>query len=140
MNAQVCTAGRVADTGTAKGRGVFATRDIAAGEVVEIAPVVMLTSDWESVPDEIKRIAFNWGWLTRGPEASCIVLGWGSLYNHATQANLRYDARSEDTCMVFTAARDIVYGEELTINYNQTNGNVNTAEDAWFTGAGITPI
>jgi hypothetical protein len=30
----------VKDTGTAKGRGVFALRDFTAGEVIELCPVV----------------------------------------------------------------------------------------------------
>ena len=35
----------IADTLTAKGRGVFAARDYAAREVVEIAPVIVVEKE-----------------------------------------------------------------------------------------------
>ncbi|MBD8900437.1 SET domain-containing protein-lysine N-methyltransferase [Rhodanobacter sp. DHG33] len=130
----------IKDTGTAKGRGIFATRAILAGEIVEICPVVLVHADWEEMPKQVQRIVFDWGRLTKGPCASCIALGWGSIYNHGNPANIRYSAEKDSLSMVFTAARDIALGEELTINYNETAGDIHSSEDVWFQDTGITPI
>lgn len=39
--------------------------------------------------------------------------------------------------MVFSAARDIAAGEELTINYNGTLGNIVSVENDWFDDTGV---
>jgi SET domain-containing protein len=140
MHYKVCESATVKDTGTVKGRGVFATRRIASGETIEVCPVVIVESRWDQMPEEIKRVVFDWGYLTKGARASCIALGWGSMYNHANPANVRYAAHADSQCMVFSAARDIGPGEELTINYNETGGDILSSEDVWFKDTGITPI
>lgn len=96
--------------------------------------------DWDEIPDELKHVMFDWGYLTKGPRASCIALGWGSMYNHGNPANVRYSADGSKLSMAFTAARNIDLGEELFINYNETGGDIHSSEDVWFQEAGITPI
>lgn len=140
MHYMACKSGEIKDTGTAKGSGIFAVRPIASGETIEICPVVVLHSHWGEMPDEIKRVVFDWGYLTKGARASCIALGWGSMYNHANPANVRYAASGDSQLMVFSAARDIAAGEELTVNYNETGGDIYSSEDVWFQDTGIEPI
>ena len=132
--------GSIKDTGTPKGRGVFATKHIPQGEVVEICPVIVLSLDWDDLPSELRLVVFAWGNLTKQEPASCVALGWGSMYNHANPANLRYSAIQTEQCLQFTAARSIDEGEELTINYNETNGDIMSADDVWFEDTGIVPI
>jgi uncharacterized protein len=132
--------GYIKDSGTTKGRGVFALRKITAGEIVEACPVIVLSMSWDQIPTEVKRVVFDWGYLTKQTSATCLALGWGSMYNHANPANLRYKAIADRFIMQFIAARDIDANEELTINYNETGGDINSKEDVWFKDAGITPI
>jgi SET domain-containing protein len=83
---------------------------------------------------------FDWGFLTNQKPASCLALGWGSMYNHANPANVRYKALADTSCMQFVASRDIDADEELTVNYNETGGDIHSTEDVWFQDSGITPI
>lgn len=138
-NIKACL-GHIRDTGSSKGRGVFASRQIFAGELVEACPVVLLSPYWVQLPEEVKRLLFNWGHLTKGESAGCLALGWGSMYNHANPANLRYVAFAEERELHFFADRDIEINEELTINYNHTGGNVTSTDDVWFRKHGVTLI
>lgn len=98
-----------------KGRGVFARRWIAAGEVIERAPVVVLPESvlWhDGGPTPLACYAFLWGAGT-----VALALGYGSLYNHSYRPNARYDDVAPRT-KIFTALRTIAAGEEITINYN----------------------
>jgi hypothetical protein len=131
----------IKDTGTPKGRGVFAGRAFKQDEVVEDSPVV----PFEPLPDrrlpmDIKRIAFGWGNLLglqrRRP---AIVLGYGSMYNHANPASLRCEANRNHRVLRFIAVRDIAADEELTINYNSISSPV-SSNDKWFETNGVTLI
>ncbi len=140
MDYRVCASGMIKDTGTIKGRGVFAIRQIRAGEIIEVCPVILLPTDWNTMPDEVKHRVFDWGHLIKGSPAPCIALGWGSMYNHRNPANIRYSADNDTLSIMFTAARDIELGEELTVNYNGAGGNIDSSEDDWFDDTGISPI
>ncbi|MBS0212395.1 MAG: SET domain-containing protein-lysine N-methyltransferase [Proteobacteria bacterium] len=131
--------GYVRDTGTAKGRGVFATRAIAAGETVEIAPAIVLTAPWLPLPIRLRHYVFNWGNLTKGPKAIAMAMGYGSMYNHANPANLRYEGLTDGNFMRFIADRDIAAEEEMTINYNAC-GTTTSEADTWFKANGIQPF
>ena len=80
--------GYLAPTGDVRGTGVFASRDIEDGEVVEIAPVLLLETDFEKLETELKRRVFNWERLASFPGVSAIALGYGSMYNHDNPANM----------------------------------------------------
>jgi SET domain-containing protein len=122
----------VLDTGTAKGRGVFARRPFAAGEVVETAPVLVLKGDFDELPELLKTYVFDWETLTGVPNAHAVALGYGSMYNHANPATMRYEADARRAVMRYVAARDIAPGEELTINYNGLGGVHESADNNWF--------
>lgn len=140
MTAITPALGCIKDTGTPKGRGVFAARRIASGELVEVCPVVVLSTRWNEMPQEVQRVVFDWGYLTNGSPASCLALGWGSMYNHGNPANVQYHAIADALCIHFRAARDIDAGEELTINYNETGGGTDSTDDVWFQDTGVAPI
>ncbi len=111
-----------------KGRGLFATRDIKEGELVEVAPVIVVPAD------EVERIygsvlelyVFDW---YADASAFAIALGNASLYNHSYRPNVRYDKRFDDALIEFRALRDIRAGEELVSNYN---GDPNDRSPVWF--------
>lgn len=136
VNIQPCL-GYIKHTGTSKGRGVFAARKIYGGELVEACPVVVIGSPSSQTPLELRRIVFDWGFLTNGPVARCLALGWGSMYNHANPANMKYLAYPDSYELHFISVRDIERDEELTINYNHTGGEVSSTDDVWFRTQGI---
>jgi SET domain-containing protein len=123
----------VKETGTPKGRGVFAARAFKLGEVIEACPVVPFTPlPSRELPQEIKRIVFGWGKLLRlQRRRPAIALGYGSMYNHSNPAALRCEADAANSILRFIAVRDIDADEELTINYNSLESAV-SSDDIWF--------
>lgn len=111
-----------------KGRGIFATRNIAQGELVECAPVVIVP------PEQTERICgtvlefyvFDW---YEDASAFAVALGTASLYNHSFLPNVRYEKRYAEGLIEFRAIRNILAGEELVSNYN---GDPNDRSPVWF--------
>jgi hypothetical protein len=134
---EIYAMGCVLDTGTARGRGVYATRDIDAGEIVEVCPVVFLAGPFAGLPLEIQRVAFAWAPLAGGEDQSVIALGYGGIYNHANPANLRYSADPVARCLLFTADTAIPAGAEMTINFNRLDGGTTSEDDSWFRRVGL---
>jgi SET domain-containing protein len=100
-----------------KGLGVFALRSIPAGELIERAPAIVLSS-WETKligQTVLKKYYFEWG---EEEGDSALVLGCGFLYNHSYQPNADYYRSYADREILFVATRDIEAGEEISINYN----------------------
>jgi hypothetical protein len=102
-------------TTLAKGRGVFAGRAFAMGELVEAATVLVIPAEqWHHIePTVLALYIFNFG--PEGEHAA-IALGYGSLYNHSYSPNADYE--HGDKVLVYRALRDIEAGEEITVNYN----------------------
>jgi hypothetical protein len=128
----------VRDTGTIKGRGVYALRSHAEGEIVESCPVILLTATFTEIPIEVRRVLFNWGVLANTRPSHCLALGYGSLYNHGNPANMRYEGDDEAKVLRFVAIRAIAAGEELTVNYSSEGGGHESAENDWFARMGET--
>ena len=122
----------IRDTGTAKGKGVFAQRAFRAGEVVEAAPVLVLKCDFDDLPELLKTYVFDWATLAGVPGSHAVALGFGSMYNHDNPATMCYTADARAGVMRYVAARDIAAGEELTINYNAEGGVHECDDDNWF--------
>jgi hypothetical protein len=121
----------VKDTGTARGRGVFAARAFRVGEVVEECPVVLLRKPYEVLHKELKTIAFYWEASEGSAATQALALGYGSLYNHANPANMRYETDGDALVLRLVAVRDVGTDEELTINYN-ADGGAHVSEDEWW--------
>jgi hypothetical protein len=136
---EIYAMGYVRDTGSARGRGVYAARDIEPGEIVEVCPVLFVASRFDELPVELKRAVFAWGPLT-GIEGNVIALGYGGIYNHANPANLAYAADAEARCLLFRAAVAIPAGAELTINFNCLEGGTTSSDDSWFRAVGLEPF
>jgi hypothetical protein len=128
------------DTGTIKGRGVYARRDFAEGEVIEECAVILFHTPFFMVPAEIKNVVFNWGVLARTTESSALALGYGSLYNHGEPANMRYMANPQAGTLLYIAARAIKADEELTINYNAIGGGATWGDNNWFDRMQLRPL
>jgi SET domain-containing protein len=114
-----------------KGRGVFAERRFAQGELIERAPVLVLPpADQAHVAQtRLDDYCYAWG---ESRELLALALGYGSLYNHAFAPNALYQRQPELDALDFIALRDIEPGEEITINYN---GRPDDPTPLWFSEA-----
>jgi hypothetical protein len=130
----------VKHTGDARGRGVFAARSHVDGELIESCPVVLFFVPFAAVPDEVRKLLFNWGALSGTGSQHGLALGYGSLYNHDNPANLRYEADQERAVLRFVAVRAIAQDEELTVNYNAVGGGFVSSADTWFDRMNIEPL
>lgn len=106
-----------------KGRGVFATRRIEAGEIIEVAPVVTYDDHDFQMPcsrmiAELGNYPFEWD-ETR----AALVFGKGSFMNHSDAPNCIYERNFAEQSITFRAARAVAAGEEICIDY----------ERLWFT-------
>ena len=137
---EIYSMGYVRDTGTARGRGVYATRDIEPGEVVEVCPVLFVPGSFGELSTELQRAVFAWGPLTGGGDEYVVSLGYGGIYNHANPANLHYFADAQQRCLLFAAAVAIPSGAEMTINFNRLDGGVSSDDDSWFRAVGLEPF
>ena len=132
--------GYLGPTGTAKGLGVFASRSIEPGEVIEKVPVILLRTEFDQLENDLRQRVFDWERIASIPGTSALALGYGSMYNHANPANMRYDSVLDGNGIRFTAVRAIGQGEELTINYSGRGGDPDSTEDVWFPMFGIVPV
>ena len=104
------------------GRGVFARRDVAAGEVIERVPVLLVPRTQVFGPGEIAQRAarISWyvfSWIKTKRDYVALSLGYGSIYNHSDTPNARYAMHPPDV-MEFIAIRPIDAGEEVLIDYH----------------------
>ncbi len=109
-----------------KGRGVFASRPIGKGAIIEQVPVVLVPAQeiyTDKISTTLADYVFNWG---NGEVA--IALGYGSLYNHSYRPNAAYAAKGRQS-QIYSALRDIEADEEITVNYN---GSPKDRTKLWF--------
>ena len=111
-----------------RGRGIFATRDIAPGEVIETCPVIALSPKDRLRIERTELFNYFFSW-PETKEAAAICLGNGSLYNHSYDPNARYDKAFDGLAIRFVAIRPIEAGEEITVNYN---GSPHDQTRVWF--------
>jgi SET domain-containing protein len=95
-----------------RGRGVFATRRFAKGEVIETCPTVEVAGD--EVTGRLNDYVFTS--ITEGDVL--LVLGHGMLYNHSADPNVVYE-QDEPSEMTFRTLQAVQPGEELTIDYGE---------------------
>jgi SET domain-containing protein len=111
-----------------KGRGVVAERDIRAGELVERAPVLILTEEHRRAVDQTSVADYIFMWehrttaedLYTGKGRTALVLGFTSLLNHSSSPNCDFVRYIEAQALDLVATRNISRDEELTIDYGLT--------------------
>lgn len=94
-----------------KGRGVFAARDIAADELIEVCPVVVVTHD-EVRDSLLDHYVFWWS-----EDERAVALGPLTLMNHSGEPNSDFEPDRQQHVIRVWATRDIPGGEELLIDY-----------------------
>jgi hypothetical protein len=95
---------------TKGGRGVFARKCFKKGDIVEIAPaVVVRTNNQLLMHTELEHYIFE------GDGGVLIGLGYTSLYNHKMVPNAEFDIL--DDMIIITARENIDKGDEIFVNY-----------------------
>lgn len=96
------------------GKGVFAVRDIEAGEILTVSHVTLLHHE-EQLPEAIATLEFPWN-----DEFYALCLsGVGSFFNHDKNFSAKVlHQDKESLTQTFSATRDIAKGEEVFIYYN----------------------
>ncbi|PWN46937.1 hypothetical protein IE53DRAFT_382509 [Violaceomyces palustris] len=103
-----------------RGRGVFTTRPLPLGTILETSPVLLFP------PSEYVRhgrfttldsYTFVWRRTSEG-EIMALALGLGSIFNHDPDSpNVDYRLDRESHRIVYSLVRDVKAGEELCISY-----------------------
>lgn len=107
-------------------RGVFATQDIAKGELLHVAPVIAFPNEEH---EHIEKTLLADYVFEYGANHTAILLGYGSLFNHSYTPNATYEITFETHTVQFYAYKDIQAGEEIFINYN---GDEDCDDPLWF--------
>ena len=111
-----------------KGKAVFTNEDIAAGEIIEVSPVIVMRKEDRLHLDQtlLHDYIFEWG----ETKVQCaMALGFIPIYNHSYYSNCEYFMDFEDETIFVKTVRAIEKGEELTINYN---GDWDKQDKVWF--------
>jgi uncharacterized protein len=111
-----------------RGRGVFSSENLAAGRVIEIAPVIVMGPEEKTMLDKtlLHDYIFLWG---NGELQCCVALGYVSIYNHHYQSNAEYEMDFDSNTIRIKTVQAIKKGEEIFINYN---GTWNDPKPVWF--------
>lgn len=90
-------------------RGVFAVRDYAAGETIEVCPCIKQENCY--IDGEVNNYVFSYD-----DDHSLIGFGYCSMYNHSDSNNAEWDVLNENQIQVKTI-KSIRKGEEIFISY-----------------------
>jgi len=113
---------------TDKGRGVFTSKNIAAGTIIETSPVIDLSVKERKQIEGTKLYHYIFEWGTSRRQAA-MALGYVSMYNHSFEPNCEYEQDYEAKTMTIRTIRNVKKGEELMFSYN---GDPNDKSPLWF--------
>lgn len=110
------------------GRGVFTSEKIAAGTLIELSPVIVMSAGDRVHLDKtpLHDYIFEWG---QKLDQCAMALGFVAMYNHSYKANCQYGMYYRQKAISVIAVRDIEEGEELFLNYN---GTWDDEKNVWF--------
>ena len=107
-------------TDPVKGRGIFARVPIAAGTLIEAAPIILIpAADCPTVDRTIIHdYYFHWDGDPDGEGRGALALGLLSLCNHSGGPNARVRRNFARGSLELVALAMIAAGDEITIDYN----------------------
>lgn len=111
-----------------RGRGVFTTKNIKKGTIIEISPVIVLSEKERKTIEKTLLFHYIFEWATDKKKA-CVALGYISMYNHSYNANCEYEMEFGKKQMTIKTVKNIKKGEELFINYNAVHDD---KTKVWF--------
>lgn len=107
---------------------MFTTKNIPAGTVIEVSPVIVLTSTERKTIEKTKLADYIFEWGNSRTQGA-VALGYVSMYNHEYESNCTYDMDYETRLMTVRTVKAVKKGEELSINYN---AEPNDKTPVWF--------
>lgn len=98
---------------TKYGRGMFTTELIKAGDIFDVAPVIVVPqSEAKYIAKTIlDRYAYEFG------RDLAIALGFGSLYNHSKNPNAEWYVKTDRKIIFYRAIKDIPAGRQIFVDY-----------------------
>ena len=115
------------------GRGVFSSVNLPTDLVVEISPVIVMSSEERKLLDKtlLHDYIFEWSAEKDNPMAigCCMSFGYVAVYNHSYTSNCEHEMDFDEGVIRIKTIREIKAGEELFINYN---GVWNNDKPLWF--------
>ena len=118
----------VAKSSEAEGNGVFAACDLRGGKVIEICPAIFLPMREFKLIKQTKLFYYFYEYSNK---EFAIVLGYGSVYNHAYTPNAQYKFNYLRRFMEVKTLKAIKKDEEIFINYNYYSDDQTPLED-WY--------
>ena len=112
-----------------RGRGVFTAEALAAGDLIEICPILKIPEMQLKLIDVTVLFDYYFLWEEEGYKG-CIALGYGSLYNHSKEANAIFIFDYTDDTIKIECQSDIPAGQEILIDY--TGEGLRSEADLWF--------
>ena len=105
-----------------KGRGVVATENIKLGEIIEVCPTIFISKE-EAEFTKNSEVLKYYCLEQYAIGKSCVMLGYGSIYNHSKNPNadIEYNEEKPENYLTFRAIKDIKTGEEIVYDYEFDN-------------------
>lgn len=104
----------IANSTHGKGRGVFANQSIKAGEIVEIAPIILEKTHKIIKDSNVMQYVF---YSDASETEYAIAFGYGSMYNHSDTNNAEWKVDKPNLRLIVTAIKDIPKGAEIYVSY-----------------------
>jgi uncharacterized protein len=103
-----------------KGRGIFACAPIAAGAVIEAAPIIIVPAAHCPLLDQtiLHDYYFHWDGDPDGDGTGAVALGLVALCNHSRRPRARVRRNFAQMTLDLVALVPIAAGDEVTIDYN----------------------
>jgi SET domain-containing protein len=99
---------------TLKGRGVFARAPIAAGTVIEAAPMIIVPPEERALLDRTILHDYYFDW----DGSAAVALGLVALCNHSRRPRARIRRNLAQRTLDLVALEPIAAGQEITIDYH----------------------
>lgn len=112
-----------------KGRGVFCKRQIVPNEIIEIAPLIVISEEQKPWLYDSKLNDYFFTYRKGDQVGFALALGFGSLYNHAEFSNAGYCMDYENDRIEIFAIDAILPNTEICINYG---GEYGKSYAEWF--------
>jgi uncharacterized protein len=96
--------------------GVFARTDIRDGELIEVAPLILIDGDVMAV-DKLNDYIFT---INKEEDLYALAFGYASLYNHNEEPSAEWAIDIDKEQIRFIAKKAIVAGEQITISYGSS--------------------
>ncbi len=111
-----------------RGRGVFTSVDLSAGDIIEFCPIVLVPKEDQAMIHD--SFLHDYYFLSPAPNPRfCLVLGYGSIYNHQSVANAEIVFDVLNLTVEIHCIAGIESGDEIFIDYT---GGIKDAPKLWF--------